>query len=192
MCSLVPGSHARPTAPSLFGYGGTAPYEFHASKSQAASLQRPVWLRGPPSPAIHPTGRYVEDKEATQALAGASGESWIETQLQTMDSPSYISTINTPLDKGNTTQLHYLGWAPGFLDASQQMLEFLSSYAPPNGLATRFTTTRRLMPGSARPRKKAALRSAKNSTARSPNRCGMMRPGSFSGCSISRLSILPR
>jgi ABC-type transport system substrate-binding protein len=34
--------------------------------------------------------------------------------------------------------LHYLGWAPSFLDSSQQMLEFLSTYAPPNGLASTF------------------------------------------------------
>ncbi len=55
-----------------------------------------------------------------------------------MDWPSYVRTIPTPLDKGNTTVLHSLGWAPAFLDASQQVLQFLSSYAPPNGLETHF------------------------------------------------------
>ena len=80
----------------------------------------------------------MQDKEATQALAGYLREVGLDPQLQTMDWPSYFSTIGTPLDKGNTTQLHYLGWTPGFLDASQQMLQCLSFYASPNGIATTF------------------------------------------------------
>src|SRR5215467_13299007 len=126
-----------PMASSLFGYckGGT--YEFNQAKAKQLLAEAGV-APGTPITLLHPTGRYVQDKEATQALAGYLREVGLEPQLQTMDWPSYISTINTPLDKGNTTQLHYLGWAPSFLDASQQMLEFLSSYAPPNGLATTF------------------------------------------------------
>jgi peptide/nickel transport system substrate-binding protein len=54
-----------------------------------------------------------------------------------MDWPSYVATISTPAER-NTTQLHFLGWAPPFLDASQQALQFLSTYAPPGGLATSF------------------------------------------------------
>ena len=34
--------------------------------------------------------------------------------------------------------MHLLGWAPSFMDASQQMQQFLSSQHPPNGLATSF------------------------------------------------------
>ena len=55
-----------------------------------------------------------------------------------MDWPTYIKTILTPADKGNTTELHLLGWAPAFLDAAQQVLQFLSTYAPPAGLETTF------------------------------------------------------
>jgi peptide/nickel transport system substrate-binding protein len=126
-----------PMAPSLFGYCKVGMYEFNQAKAKqllAAAGVRP----GTPISLIHPTGRYVQDKEATQAVAGFLREVGLEPQLQTMDWPSYIKTITTPLDKDNTTQLHYLGWAPSFLDASQQMLQFLSTYAPPNGLATNF------------------------------------------------------
>ncbi len=126
-----------PMAPSLFGYCKIGTYEFDQAKAKQLLAEAGV-TPGMPISLLHPTGRYVQDKEATQALAGYLREVGFEPQLQTMDWPSYISTINTPLDKGNTTQLHYLGWAPGFLDASQQMLEFLSSNAPPNGLATTF------------------------------------------------------
>jgi len=58
-------------------------------------------------------------------------------ELQTMDWPSYVATISTPAER-NTTQLHFLGWAPPFLDASQQALQFLSAYAPPGVLPTSF------------------------------------------------------
>lgn len=126
-----------PMAPSLFGYCKVGTYEFDQAKAKQLLAEAGV-APGTPLPLLHPTGRYVQDKEAAQALAGYLREVGLEPQLQTMDWPSYISTINTPLDKGNTTFLHYLGWAPAFLDSSQQMLQFLSSYAPPNGLATTF------------------------------------------------------
>jgi peptide/nickel transport system substrate-binding protein len=32
--------------------------------------------------------------------------------------------------------MHLLGWAPAFLDSSQQMLQFRTDQVPPNGLAT--------------------------------------------------------
>jgi peptide/nickel transport system substrate-binding protein len=126
-----------PMAPSLFGYCKTGVYEFNQAKAKQLLAEAGV-KPGTQVSLIHPTGRYVQDKEATQAIAGYLREVGLEPQLQTMDWPSYIRTITTPLDKDNTTQLHYLGWAPSFMDSSQQMLEFLSTYAPPNGLATTF------------------------------------------------------
>jgi peptide/nickel transport system substrate-binding protein len=126
-----------PMAPSLFGYCQQGVYEFDQAKAKKLLAEAGV-ASGTPVALIHPTGRYVQDKEATQALAGYLREVGLEPQIQTMDWPSYISTITTPMDKGNTTQMHYLGWAPSFMDSSQQVLEFLSTYAPPNGLATTF------------------------------------------------------
>jgi peptide/nickel transport system substrate-binding protein len=126
-----------PMAPSLFGYCKMGMYEFNQAKAKQLLAEAGV-KAGTPVSLIHPTGRYVQDKEATQAIAGYLREVGLEPQIQTMDWPSYIRTISTPLDKDNTTQLHYLGWAPSFLDSSQQMLEFLSTYAPPNGLASTF------------------------------------------------------
>ena len=126
-----------PMAPSLFGYCKMGIYEYNQARAKQLLGEAGV-KPGTPIGLIHPTGRYVQDKEATQAIAGYLREVGLEPQIQTMDWPSYIRTITTPLDKENTTQLHYLGWAPAFLDSSQQMLEFLSTYAPPNGLATTF------------------------------------------------------
>jgi len=126
-----------PMASSLFGYCKTDAYEFNPVKAKqllAAAGVKP----GTKVSFIHPTGRYTQDKEVAQAIAGYLREVGLEPELQTMDWPTYIRTITTPLDKGNTTELHLLGWAPPFLDASQQTLQFLSTYAPPSGLATSF------------------------------------------------------
>ncbi|MGE3540995.1 MAG: ABC transporter substrate-binding protein [Candidatus Tectimicrobiota bacterium] len=125
-----------PMAPSLFGYCKVGTYAFDQAKAKQLLTEAGI-APGTPVSLVHPTGRYVQDREAAQALAGYLREVGLEPQLQTMDWPSYLSVVNAPLEQ-NTTQLHYLGWAPAFLDASQQMLQFLSSAAPPHGLATTF------------------------------------------------------
>jgi ABC-type transport system substrate-binding protein len=125
-----------PMAPSLFGYCQVGQYEHNPARARELLAQAGV-KRGTRVQLIHPTGRYVQDREAAQAVAGYLREVGLEPDLQTMDWPSYIRTIMTPADK-NTTELHLLGWAPPFLDASQQMLQFLGSYHPPGGLATSF------------------------------------------------------
>jgi peptide/nickel transport system substrate-binding protein len=126
-----------PMAPSLFGYCKVGAYEFNPAKARQLLAEAGV-KAGTRISLLHPTGRYVQDKEVAQAIAGYLREVGLEPQLQTMDWPTYIRTITTPADKGNTTELHFLGWAPAFLDASQQTLQFLSTYAPPGGLATSF------------------------------------------------------
>ena len=125
-----------PMAPSLFGYCKVGTYAFDQAKARQLLKEAGV-APGTQVSLLHPTGRYVQDKEATQALAGYLREVGLEPQLQTMDWPSYLGMVNAPPEK-NTTQMHYLGWAPAFLDASQQMLQFLSTAAPPHGLATTF------------------------------------------------------
>lgn len=125
-----------PMASSLFGYCKVGAYPHDLAKAKQLLTEAGV-KPGTPIQLIHPTGRYVQDKESSEAVAGFLREAGLQVSLQTMDWPSYISTITTPVEK-NTTQLHYLGWAPAYLDASQQMLQFLSSYAPPNGLETTF------------------------------------------------------
>ena len=125
-----------PMASSLFGYCKVGTYPHDLAKAKALLAEAGV-KPGTALQMIHPTGRYVQDKESTEAISGFLREAGLEVSLQTMDWPSYIRTITTPVDK-NTTQLHFLGWAPAFLDASQQTLQFLSTYAPPGGLESSF------------------------------------------------------
>ncbi|MFQ6015776.1 MAG: ABC transporter substrate-binding protein [Anaerolineae bacterium] len=124
-----------PMASSLFGYCKTGPYEHDPEK--AKTLLTEAGIEELELRFIAPTGRYVQDFQAAQAIAGFLREAGIKTEVATMDWPSYVATIVAPPEE-NTTQLHYLGWAPAYLDASMQMLQFLSTYAPPGGLATSF------------------------------------------------------
>jgi peptide/nickel transport system substrate-binding protein len=125
-----------PMAPSLFGYCKVGAYPHDPARAKKLLAEAGV-KPGTQIQLIHPTGRYVQDKEGSEAVAGFLREVGLQVSLQTMDWPSYIKTITTPADK-STTELHFLGWAPAFLDASQQMLQFLSTYAPPKGLETTF------------------------------------------------------
>ena len=125
-----------PMAPSLFGYCKIGAYPYDPEKAKAllaeAGIKEGLELRF-----IAPTGRYVQDFQAAQAISGFLSEVGIKAPVSTMDWPSYVATIVAPPEE-NTTQLHYLGWAPAYLDAAQQMLQFQSDYAPPSGLATSF------------------------------------------------------
>jgi len=125
-----------PMASSLFGYCKTGSYPYDPEKAKAllkeAGVTTPLKLAF-----ISPTGRYVQDFQASQAVAGYLKEIGVETELKTMDWPSYVATITKPLAE-NTTNLHLLGWAPGFLDASQQMPQYRSDQHVPKGLATTF------------------------------------------------------
>jgi peptide/nickel transport system substrate-binding protein len=127
-----------PMAPSLFGHCKLGEYAFDPNR--AKQLLREAGIpAGTRIQLLHPTGRYVQDRESAQAIAGYLREVGLEAQLTTVDWPTYIATMTAPPDR-NTTELHMLGWAPSFLDASQQMAQFVESSHPPKGLATSFFT----------------------------------------------------
>lgn len=90
-----------------------------------------------------PTGRYLQDKQAANAIAGQLRDIGVKAQVQTTDWASYLAATDVPV-KQQKYDTHVLGWAPAFLDASQQMLQFQSSQHPPNGLATSFYTNKQV------------------------------------------------
>ena len=126
-----------PMASSLFGYCKVGSYEYNPVKAKQLLTEAGV-KPGTKLSFHHPTGRYVQDREVAQAIAGYLREVGIEPELQTMDWPSYISIINAGPAEKTVHQLAYLGWAPAFLDAAQQMLQFWSEAHPPKGLAITF------------------------------------------------------
>lgn len=84
-----------------------------------------------------PTGRYIQDQQAAQAIAADLRAVGVTVKVSTMDWPSYISTMEDP--KG-PFDMHMLGWAPGALDAPTQFQMFQQASWPPAGLNTSFYT----------------------------------------------------
>jgi peptide/nickel transport system substrate-binding protein len=126
-----------PAASSLLGYCKAGSYEHNPSK--AKSLLEQAGAAGMSVKLMSPTGRYIQDIQAANAIAGNLREVGIKVEgPATSDWPSYLGTINVP--PPGTAQLHLLGWAPGYLDAQQQMEQFYSQRQPPKGLSTSYYT----------------------------------------------------
>jgi peptide/nickel transport system substrate-binding protein len=126
-----------PMAKSLFGYCQTGPYNYNPSK--AKQMLAAAGASGLKVKLMSPTGRYIQDFQAAQAVAGNLRDAGVDVDgPHTSDWPTYLATINVPPDKAST-DLHLLGWAPGYLDAQGQMEQFVGpSRFPPKGLETSY------------------------------------------------------
>jgi peptide/nickel transport system substrate-binding protein len=125
-----------PMASSLFGYCKTGSYAYDVNK--AKQMLADAGASNLSIKFVAPTGRYIQDFQAAQAVANDLSAVGVKVDgPKTMDWPSYLGVINVaPAD--STVDLHLLGWAPGFLDASQAMTQFQSSQWPKAGLATSY------------------------------------------------------
>jgi peptide/nickel transport system substrate-binding protein len=125
-----------PMAPALVGYARTGPYGYDVGRAKQLLNEG-----GTPQlllKFIHPTGRSMQDALAAQVAQGVASnlhEVGVTTELTGYDWPSYLAAINVPEDHG-IAHMHLFGWAPGFLDASQQLTQFTRTQWPPQGLAT--------------------------------------------------------
>ncbi|MBI3965744.1 MAG: ABC transporter substrate-binding protein [Chloroflexi bacterium] len=122
-----------PMSSQLFGYCKVGSYAYDPNK--AKQILRDGGWTNVSLKMVHPSGRYVQDAQASQAIAGNLRDVGLNVETATSDWPTYLATINVPPDKA-TADIHLLGWAPGFLDAAQQMVQFKKSAWPPAGLAT--------------------------------------------------------
>ena len=125
-----------PMAKSLFGYCKVGSYAYDPNKAKqmlAAAGASNLSIKF-----VAPTGRYIQDFQAAQAVANDLSAVGVKVDgPRTMDWPTYLGTINVPPAK-SSVDLHLLGWAPGYLDASQAMVQFQSTQWPPAGLATSY------------------------------------------------------
>lgn len=122
-----------PVAPSVDGYCRTGSYPYDPKK--AKQLLAKAGVKHLTLTVGTPTGRYLQDKQATDAIAGNLRSVGIKTNVRTMDWSSYLAATDVPASK-QKFDAHLLGWAPAFLDSSQQLLQFRSDQAPPAGLET--------------------------------------------------------
>lgn len=124
-----------PFAASIAGYCKTGDYSYDPSKAKQLLSESGV---GKISVTMgSPTGRYLQDIQASQAIAGFLREVGVTVNVKTMDWPSYVSAMQ---DKNGPFDLHLLGWAPGALDAPTQMQMFDKASLAPKGLNNSFYT----------------------------------------------------
>jgi peptide/nickel transport system substrate-binding protein len=126
-----------PMAPSLFGYCETGSYDHDPDR--ARQMLADAGAAGATLDLLTPSGRYVQDAQAAEAVAGYLREVGLTVNVTTSDFPSFLARVNAP-PSPETVDMHLLGWAPAYLDADFQMQMFRQATHPPAGLGTAFYT----------------------------------------------------
>ncbi|GAA5137725.1 ABC transporter substrate-binding protein [Pseudonocardia adelaidensis] len=126
-----------PMSSALFGYCRTGTYAYDPDR--ARQLLTAAGAQGAALELLTPSGRYVQDQQAAEAIAGYLREVGLNVNVSTSDWGAFLGRVNAP-HSDNTVDMHLLGWAPGILDADQQMQMFRSATHPPTGLGTAFYT----------------------------------------------------
>lgn len=125
-----------PMASTLVGYSRVGGYAYDPNRARQMLVEG-----GTPRLQLrfaHPTGRSMQEAlaaQVAQAVAGNLRDVGVETDLVGSDWASFVAAINVPEDRG-TSHMHLFNWAPGLLDASQQMGQFTHGQWPPAGVAT--------------------------------------------------------
>jgi len=123
-----------PLPPHFFGYAKMDPYTYDPQKARRL-LEEAGFPFDRRLVLLHPTGRYLQDKQVAEAIQAYLSRIGVQVELRTMDWPSFVATITKPLDQKDYDLL-LLGWGPGVADAHFTLYEqFHSSRAPPAGLA---------------------------------------------------------
>ena len=123
-----------PMSKSLAGYCSVGTYNYDVNK--AKQMLTANGAAGMKVRLFSPTGRYVQDFQVAQAVAGYLRDAGLQVEGPgTSDWPSYVAGIvlATPEKQAQKTDIHLLGWAPAYLDASQQFEQFYSPRAAPKG-----------------------------------------------------------
>ncbi|MEM1546734.1 MAG: ABC transporter substrate-binding protein [Candidatus Methanomethylicia archaeon] len=123
-----------PVPPHFFGFYGMEPYSYNPEKAKQL-LKDAGYPEGFKMVLLHPTGRYIQDKQVAEAVQAYLSRIGVEAQLVTMDWPSFVAKITKPLEEKDYDAL-LLGWGPFIADADYTLYaQFHSTQAPPKGLA---------------------------------------------------------
>ena len=119
-----------PFAPSLNGYCKAGDYSYNPKK--AKELLKEAGAENISIKLGTPRGRYVQDFEATQAIASYLRKVGVKVDVGTSDWASYITAVNSV--DANPYNAWLLGWAPTSMDAATQMIFMSEEGFPPNGV----------------------------------------------------------
>ena len=123
-----------PMSKTLAGYCPVGNYDFDLAK--AKKMLADNGAAGMKVRIISPTGRYVQDIQVAGAVASYLRDAGLQVEgPATRDWPSYVAgvVLATPAKQAEIADIHLLGWAPAYLDASQQFEQFYSPRMAPKG-----------------------------------------------------------
>ncbi|MDT7889418.1 MAG: ABC transporter substrate-binding protein [Desulfurococcales archaeon] len=123
-----------PLPPHFFGYARMDPYVYDPQRARKL-LEEAGFPFDRKLVLLHPTGRYLQDKQVAEAVQAYLSRIGLQVELRTMDWPSFVASITKPLDQKDYDLL-LLGWGAAAPDAHFILFnQFHSSQAPPRGLA---------------------------------------------------------
>lgn len=119
-----------PFASTISGYCKAGDYNYNPEK--AKQLLKEAGAENISLKIGTPRGRYVQDFEATQAIASYLRKVGIKVDVGTSDWASYITAVNSV--DANPYNAWLLGWAPTAMDAITQMTFLSKEGFPPGGV----------------------------------------------------------
>jgi len=125
-------------SPKLFGYYPQAKqYEYNPKKAKEL-LKKANFDFSRTIKQITPHGRYLFDKQVSEAVQAYLQAIGVKTELRTYDWPTYIAMLRKPIET-TELELFMLGWGPLFLDADMALYgQFTCEVNPPKGLGSAF------------------------------------------------------
>ena len=122
-----------PVPPHFFGYAKMTPYEYDPEKARRL-LAEAGYPNGFKMILLHPTGRYLQDKQVAEAIQAYLREVGIEVELRTMDWPSFVRALIRPLEEKDYDAV-LIGWGPAVADAHFTLYpQYHSAEQTPHGL----------------------------------------------------------
>jgi peptide/nickel transport system substrate-binding protein len=120
-----------PMSPDLFGYCKTGPYSYDPQK--AKQMLQQAGAEGMSIKLMSPQGRYINDYTVSQVVAGDLRAVGLKVTFPNpLDWPSYLAYTEEVAPGTDNVDVHMIGWAPSYLDATQQT-EIMIPPLPPTG-----------------------------------------------------------
>ena len=127
-----------PVSPKVFGYMKMdKQYNYDPDKAKALlkeaqfDFSKTVNMRTP-------NGRYLFDKQVSEAVQAYLQAIGVKVELRTYDWPTYVAGLLKPLDQ-TELEVFLLGWGPLIMDADMGLYgQFTCEVNPPKGLGAAF------------------------------------------------------
>ncbi|MGC9149082.1 MAG: ABC transporter substrate-binding protein [Sulfolobales archaeon] len=120
--------------PHYLGYFPMQPYKYDPEKAKKL-LAEAGYPNGFKMVLLHPTGRYLQDKQVAEAIQAYLANIGVQVELKTMDWPSFVATVLKPCSEKDYDAV-LLGWGTAIPDAYFILFgQFHSTQATPKGLA---------------------------------------------------------